>query len=778
MGRNRFFSWSFVACVVLAVSGCDADSRPSAEIFAPLGEIMPLATPAQRDTFDRGRAVVLRRFAPADGLGPNFNVVSCVACHEKPVVGGSAGRYRNFLLVAQRLSDDSYTPLGINGVQDHYTLGPGGRVPSQPAINVSALRSPIPMFGVGLIAELPEDAIVRHADESDADGDGISGRPNFDRGFVGRFGRKSQTVSIEGFIRGPLMNHLGITSVPLSEAARAELPVASPRFSRSAMALTVQGPGALDVHVLAQAAAPDQPTVDADGVPDPELSEQDLFDLVSFSMLLAAPEPDPPTPASEAGRAIFARLGCPACHVPSLRGPRGELPLYSDLLLHDMGPELADGIQMGIATGREFRTQPLWGVAAGAPYLHDGRADTLDEAVRAHGGEAARAQEAYVALAPADRALLEAFLLSLGGRTQASAGLLEPGAAAPQAGQPGGPVSGLSADQAARFARGRRLFDHEFGAAGGLGPEFNGDSCRACHFDPALGGAGPADVDVTRQAIRGADGQVTPPARGTMAHKLQLAGVRPAVDTLANVFETRQTPTLFGLGLAGRIPEAQLVARADPFDADGDGISGRVHRLPDGRLGRFGWKADVPSLAEFVRDALTNELGLTLPPEAGLSFGVLADADAVPDPEIDREAMADLLFFLENLGPPPGQSRDPEAEAQGAQLFRDLRCDACHVPVMTDERGQVVPLFSDLLLHDVAPEGAEGIPGGEASGREFRTPPLWGVGDTSPYMHHGRAFTLEAALAAHNGEAAASAQAYSALPPEARLRLLAFLRSL
>ncbi|MDX2021281.1 MAG: di-heme oxidoredictase family protein [Deltaproteobacteria bacterium] len=765
-------------CVLLGFACKDQNDEPAIapHIFAPLGQALPAASAAQQQAFMRGAQVARRTFTPELGLGPHFNVASCGACHERPVLGGSAARYRNFLLVAQKSGDGTYLPLGKGGVQDHYTLAPGGRLPSEAAANVVATRNPIPMFGVGLIAELEEGEILRNADENDRDRDGISGRPNFDRGFIGRFGRKAQTVSIEGFIRGPLMNHLGITSAPLSEASRAQLPVASPRFARGA--LQVQSNDQRGPLLQAQAAAPDLPNADSDLVPDPELSEQDLFDVVSFSMLLAAPQPDAPTPESEAGRSVFDRIGCAACHVPTLKGPRGSLPLYSDLLLHDMGAALADGVQMGLASGSEFRTQPLWGVAAVAPYLHDGRADSLDEAIRSHGGEAQTSREKYEALSTAEQDQIATFLLSLGGRSQLTPGLLAPATPLPSPGQSGAPDPTLGADALAQFARGRAVFDRDVAAKQGLGPNFNGDSCRACHFHPTVGGAGPLDVDVIRQGIRDANGVVAVPVNGSMAHRHAITPMRPAPDPAANVFENRQTPSLFGAGLIDRIPAAAIMGNADPLDVNGDGIVGRPHMLADGRLGRFGWKADVPSLPEFVRDALSNEMGLTLPAEGGLTFGAAADLDAVADPEMQAPDIQDLLTFVSRLAPPARHSRDPANEAAGAMVFAHVACSGCHVPSLPDDTGQPVALFSDLLLHDVAAAGASGIPSGNARARDFRTPPLWGLADTAPYMHDGRAATVEAAIAAHAGEAAASVTAFSQLDATARAQLLAFLSSL
>ena len=203
--------------VPLMLLGCgDNSERGIADgIFADLGEPLPSATPAQKVLFESGLAVATRRFSPADGLGDHFNVTFCVSCHEKPVFGGSGGRYRNFLLVGQGLSDGSFTPTGVNGVQPQFSVTTGRRQ-TDPETNVIATRNPIPFFGVGLLAEISEEEILSREDEDDVDGDGISGRANFDRGFVGRFGRKAQSVAIESFIRGPLFNHLGITSNPLS----------------------------------------------------------------------------------------------------------------------------------------------------------------------------------------------------------------------------------------------------------------------------------------------------------------------------------------------------------------------------------------------------------------------------------------------------------------------------------------------------------------------------------------------------------------------------------
>src|SRR6185295_6126957 len=124
--------------------------------------------------------------------------------------------------------------------------------------------------------------------------------------------------------------------------------------------------------------------------------------------------------------------------------------------------------------------------------------------------------------------------------------------------------------------------------------------------------------------------------------------------------------------------------------------------------------------------AMLGELGITLPPEDGQTFGASADADAAPDPELPLDDVTDLVFFMEALGPPPRTSADPAAEARGEATFAALGCGGCHVVLHTDD-GHPVRLYSDLLLHDVAPPGAAGIPAGAATGRELRTAPLWGL---------------------------------------------------
>ena len=186
------------------------------------------------------------------------------------------------------------------------------------------------------------------------------------------------------------------------------------------------------------------------------------------------------------------------------------------------------------------------------------------------------------------------------------------------------------------------------------------------------------------------------------------------------------------------IPDDVITAGADPNDLDADGISGRVAVTDGGRIGRFGWKAQVPSLAEFVRDAVTAELGMTLQPQDGLTFGAIHDNDTIPDPEMTLEQARALLDYMMLLAPPARRTPDDaDAAEQGEALFDTVGCTGCHTPELDSPNG-AVPLYSDLLLHEILPEGAVGIEDGSANMREFRTAPLWGISTTAPLFPHRR----------------------------------------
>ena len=161
-----------------------------------------------------------------------------------------------------------------------------------------------------------------------------------------------------------------------------------------------------------------------------------------------------------------------------------------------------------------------------------------------------------------------------------------------------------------------------------------------------------------------------------------------------------------------------------------------------------------------------------------MSFGITTDDDGIADPELSRADAEDLAFFLKMLAGPPRQPADDQAAFdEGEALFASVGCAKCHIPSLPSSEGDVA-LFSDLLLHEILPAGARGIESGDASQREFRTAPLWGLSKTPPYFHSGEADTIDEAIRLHDGEAAAIVQAYDDLSTSDRQALLAFLGSL
>lgn len=354
--------------------------------------------------FLRGDEEFGRRFAPSSGLGPIFNNVSCASCHS----GDGRGRLENALRRIGTSQDNYLGSLGGPQIQDKAIVGAQAEtVPTGVAVSV---RLPPPVFGVGLIEAIPESAILANADSADSDRDGISGRPNWvyvaeyvpantpgagEQLRIGRFGRKAQTSNLVEQTVGAYSQDMGITSDFL--------------------------PGEVtNPYSHAQ-------TLAADRVADPEVSASTVQAVVQYIRTLAPPRAAAEIGEVAEGRTQFERIGCARCHVPALTtGPSvvtalsgRRVELYSDLLLHDMGDELADGRPDGQATGREWKTPPLWGLRLMRTFLngeaflmHDGRARTVDEAIRLHAGEGKTARDAYVALQTQQRAALLKFVES------------------------------------------------------------------------------------------------------------------------------------------------------------------------------------------------------------------------------------------------------------------------------------------------------------------------------------------------------------------------------
>lgn len=356
------------------------------------------------------------------------------------------------------------------------------------------------------------------------------------------------------------------------------------------------------------------------------------------------------------------------------------------------------------------------------------------------------------------------------------------------------PLPGLTPAQLARFREGERVFEETFTPAQGLGPLFNADSCSACHADPIDGGNGA--IRELHVSGRGDEGLCTdlaafggPVVQQRATQALTEATGLSAEPVPAGALGTglRTTPDVFGFGLLDAVPDATILALADPDDRDGDGISGRVHRLRDGRLGRFGRKANVSSLADFNEGAFLAELGLTTPrqlEESSLAGAPLpAGVDPAGEPEVTAEGVAFTDDYVRFLAP-PAPAPQGRAERRGARVFERVGCAACHVPSLRTGphavaalSNQTVWAYTDLLLHDMGPELAD-ICLGEAEPAEFRTEPLMGLRHVRAFLHDGRAPDVSAAIEQHGGEARAAREAFLALGPDEREALLAFLASL
>jgi CxxC motif-containing protein (DUF1111 family) len=392
-------------------------------------------------------------------------------------------------------------------------------------------------------------------------------------------------------------------------------------------------------------------------------------------------------------------------------------------------------------------------------------------------------------------------------------------------------------------------------ARDGLGPLYNAHACVSCHPDGGRGALGPDGAPSSALLLRLGrtgvhDAGVLPgdPVYGDQLQTLAIsaggaggAAQRPVREAVVSVTyedvagdfadgttyvlrrprwsagelaygpldpatraSARIAPAVRGAGLLDAIGDAAILARADPDDRDGDGISGRASRVRDvatgeERVGRFGWKALQPTLAQQVASALRNDLGITseLYPEQPCS-AAQASCVAAPDggdPPSDTEItpllFAKLVRFTATLALPARGAARAAAASDGRALFRQIGCASCHVPSFTTgdtvaphAARQTIWPYSDLLLHDLGPGLADEVGEGDASGAEWRTAPLWGLGRatrdpaSTSLLHDGRARSSEEAILWHGGEAEGARASYRALPRERREALLAFLATL
>ncbi len=417
------------------------------------------------------------------------------------------------------------------------------------------------------------------------------------------------------------------------------------------------------------------------------------------------------------------------------------------------------------------------------------------------------------------------------------------------------PLANLSPTRRLDFSVGNSFFRNPWviapastDARDGLGPLFNTNACQNCHIKDGRGHPpGPEAKQAVSMLVRlsvpageGDDltrsGLVAEPNYGGQFQDAAIPGVAPegrvrveyspllmrfadgyevelrkprlTFSNLgygqmhpATLFSARIAPPVIGLGFLEAISDEDLLAHADPGDADGDGISGRANQVWDRasdatKLGRFGWKAGQPSLRQQNAEAFANDMGLTsnLVPTDSCAPSQEACL-ALPDggtPEVSDEILDNVTFYTRNLAVPARRNVNDPKVLEGKGLFFQANCQGCHVPSYTtaadaaepELANQTIRPYTDLLLHDMGPELADGRPEFLANGQEWRTPPLWGIGLTeavnghTQFLHDGRARNLMEAILWHGGEAAASRDKVLTFDAEQREALLAFLNSL
>jgi CxxC motif-containing protein (DUF1111 family) len=339
-----------VVALTLVARYADSPARGPQTPFTVTSVITRGLSPRLADEFRAGAALFSKVWSPADGLGPLINAQACIACHSDPRPGGTTTDRNNFVLFSPEVHDSS----GGHAFA-RFEVFPTRPTRPRPLPRLASLRRPPALFGLGVLEAVPQPPEARRSDGPAR----------------GRFGLKGRFRTIDEAVAAAFANELGLTSPHTSPDGRSDL-----------------GP--------------------------------EVVRLVSqFIRLL--PPPAPVTPVAE-GLEIFKTAGCAACHLPMLRTGPSAIPTlqdqiiapYSDLLLHDLGERLSDRWDDGGARGAEFRTPPLWGLRTnGPPYLHDGRATTLEMAIEMHGGEAEPARSAFQGLPNRQREQLLRFVRGL-----------------------------------------------------------------------------------------------------------------------------------------------------------------------------------------------------------------------------------------------------------------------------------------------------------------------------------------------------------------------------
>ncbi len=374
-------------------------------------------------------------------------------------------------------------------------------------------------------------------------------------------------------------------------------------------------------------------------------------------------------------------------------------------------------------------------------------------------------------------------------------------APAPPPAPAGQPIAGLSPELLSRFFEGLKEFQKRQKLADGLGPVMNGMDCEQCHSRPAPGGAGSIGSEVTRfgTITRGVFdplerfGGPVVQSRGIQANDgAVIAFNSEKVPAEATIVAHRRSPTVLGLSLVDATPDSTFIALAAEQAARNDGTAGRVamvenHAAGMKTVGKFGWKAQTPTLHQFAGEAFLDEIGVTSPffPNENCPHGRCQDLKFNPRPGLNDtgEATQRLTDFMAMLAPPPRGPITPDVVA-GEAVFNRIGCNSCHVSTLQTGPNAIEGLdevtyhpYSDFLLHDMGALG-DRIPQGDARGSEMRTPPLWGLRFLEACLHDGRASTFEAAILAHDGQGRAARNRFSELGDGERAQLIAFLKSL
>ena len=378
-------------------------------------------------------------------------------------------------------------------------------------------------------------------------------------------------------------------------------------------------------------------------------------------------------------------------------------------------------------------------------------------------------------------------------------------------------------------------------ARDGLGPTHNALSCSSCHSHDGRGKPpdNPSDPErglLLRLSIPGADSLADEPTYGGQMQDRAILGV-PVEGRIEIVYEVvrgqypdgtmytlrrpvysvedlafgplhsdvqvspRIAPATIGMGLLEAILEEDILALADPGDTNGDGISGRPNFVWDIRrdqlvLGRFGWKANQPTVEQQAASAFLGDIGITsslFPVEnCPSSQEKCRLSPNGGSPEIPDSRLEKVTLYIQTLAVPAMRDTEDKEVQQGARLFVQSQCSVCHTPryetgdthPVEPLRNQVIFPYTDLLLHDMGAGLADNRPDGRASGTEWRTPPLWGIGlvetvnGHTMFLHDGRARSIEEAILWHGGEAEEARQHFMGLTVEERRALIRFLKSL